>query len=114
MGLIKWMASFSPWLLVILSSMAVIWGDYFAKYWSTNQKTIFYLLGILGYFLAGFFYIPSLLKEGLIITSVLWQVITTVGLLVIGVAIFHETLTALQWAGVGLGIASVTVLAFAI
>ncbi len=114
MALLQWMGSFSPWLLVVLSSISVIAGDYFAKSWSVSQKTGLYLLSLLGYLLSSFFYIPSLLKEGLVITAVVWDMISVIGFLFIGLVLFHETLTTLQWVGVGLGLASLAVLAFAI
>ena len=93
-------------ILVILAASSVITGDYFAKYWSENQKPSFLIFAFLGYFLSGFFYVPTLLKSGLIVTSVVWALLSTIGFLVIGVVIFNEQLSLLQMTAAGLGIIS--------
>jgi multidrug transporter EmrE-like cation transporter len=99
--------------LLLLSALGVISGDYFAKYWSVEQRGWMYALAIVGYALSAVFYIPTLLREGLVVTSVVWVVLSTIGFLVVGILIFHETLTPLQWVGVGLGIASLLILTIA-
>ncbi len=101
------------WLLLGLSAAGVITGDYFAKYWSVNQRLLFVVLAVAGYAVSSLFYIPTLLREGLIITSVIWVVLSTIGFLFIGLVLFHETLTAIQWLGAGLGIASLLILSVA-
>lgn len=99
-------------VLLALSAISVIFGDYFAKVFSTNQKPIFYILAIIGYLGSGFFYIPTLFKEGLVITSIIWSILSTAGFLVIGLLIFKEHLNLLQTAGVALGFASILLLTF--
>ena len=114
MVFLRWMASFSPWLLVTLAAISVILGDVFAKYWSQNQRLTYYLLGLVFYFLSGFLYIPSLLKEGLVVTSVLWSLIGTIGFVVVGLVFFKETLTLMQGVGVGFGVVALVILAFSL
>ena len=106
------MASFSPWLLVTLAAISVILGDVFAKYWSQNQRMLYYVLGLIFYLLSGFFYIPSLLKEGLVVTSTLWSLLGIIGFLVIGLVFFKEPLTLLQGIGVAFGAVSLIIFAF--
>ena len=97
-------------LLIILSAASVTAGDFFAKYWSINTRSVFYVLAIMGYVGSSIFYIPTLLREGLIITSVLWSLLSIIGFLVVGILIFKETLTNLEIIGVMLGIASLVIL----
>jgi multidrug transporter EmrE-like cation transporter len=111
--MITLLAKLPIWLLLALSAAGVVSGDYFAKSWSLNQRGWVYGLAIAGYAVSALFYIPTLLREGLVITSVIWVVLSTIGFLVVGILIFHETLTPLQWVGVGLGIASLLILTIA-
>lgn len=96
--------------LILLASASVIIGDYAAKAWSTNHKGIFLLIAFAGYFFSGFFYIPTLLREGLIVTSVIWGLLSTIGFIVIGLLIFRETLSLTQIIAVVLGIISILIL----
>lgn len=99
--------------LIILASLSVTIGDFAAKSWSVNQKGSYLLLAFIGYFFSGFFYIPSLLREGLIVTSVLWGLINTIGFIVIGLVIFKESLSPIQVVAVILGIISIFILTIA-
>ncbi|OGY66674.1 MAG: hypothetical protein A3A04_01565 [Candidatus Harrisonbacteria bacterium RIFCSPLOWO2_01_FULL_40_28] len=98
--------------LLILSSFSVILGDLFAKYWSENTRPLFFGIAILGYLFSGLFYIPTLLREGLVITSTIWTLISNIGFVVIGLLIFKESLNTLQIIGVTLGFISLIILAF--
>lgn len=110
--LVTYLQKLPPLVLVILAAVSVIAGDLFAKYWSINTKNTFYLLAVLFYIGSAIFYIPSLLNEGLVLTSMLWSLVSTVGLVVIGVVIFKETLSSVQIAGLVFGIISLAILSF--
>lgn len=97
-------------VLLIISSIGVISGDFFAKYWSIKQKAIFFVLAVLGYLVSSFFYIPTLLREGLVITSIIWSLLSIIGFLFIGLIIFHEKLTVIQYVGVFIGILALIIL----
>jgi multidrug transporter EmrE-like cation transporter len=86
-------------------------GDTFAKYWSLNPRWSIFIGAMLGYLASGFFYIPSLLREGLVITSVIWSLISIIGFLFVGLVLFKEHLTPVQWIAVALGIVSLLILA---
>ena len=102
-----------PWLLSILfAASSAVLGDYFGKLWSMNHRLSYYYLALLGYFFSGFFYLPTLLKKGLVITSVLWSVLAIIGFLLIGLFLFKEYLTARQILGVVLGVFSLLLLSF--
>ena len=98
-------------VLLLLSATSVVVGDYFAKSWSTNQKGIFLVIALTGYFFSGIFYIPSLLKQGLVITSIIWSLLSILGFLFIGLVLFQETLSATQMVGVGFGVVALILLA---
>jgi multidrug transporter EmrE-like cation transporter len=96
--------------LILLASGSVIAGDYSAKAWSVNGHGLYLLFAFLGYFFSAFFYTPTLLREGLIVTSVLWVLLSTIGFLLIGLVIFKETLSSLQIVAVVLGIIAIVLL----
>lgn len=93
-----------------LAATVTVAGDYFGKLWSIEQKPWIFCLAILLYASSGILYIPTLLKEGLIITSLIWTILTITGFLAVGVLIFHEQLTPVQWAGVAFGVLAIVLL----
>ncbi len=82
--------------LIILASIFIIFGDYSAKSWSINHREMWLFFAFVGYFFSAFFYIPTLLREGLIISSITWALVSTIGFLLIGFIIFKETLSVSQ------------------
>ncbi len=98
-------------VLLLLSGTGVILGDTFAKYWSLDPRWSIFVAAMIGYLASGFFYIPSLLREGLVITSVIWSLISIIGFLFVGLVVFKEHLTLVQWIGVMFGVVSMLVLA---
>ncbi len=98
------------WVLLCLAAISVVTGDVLAKYWSTNVKSVFYFAALVAYAFSGFFYIPTLLREGLVVTSVVWSILSIIGFLAVGIILFKETLTPLQIAGVVLGILALIIL----
>lgn len=99
------------WALLALSGTGVVLGDTMAKVWSLNPRWSIFVVAMLGYFVSGFFYIPSLLREGLVITSVIWSLISIIGFLFVGLVFFKEHLTLIQWIAVALGVVSLLILA---
>ena len=96
--------------LILLAAASVIFGDFAAKLWSTNHNNNWYTLALGGYFLSGVFYIPTLLREGLVITSILWSVLSIIGFLAIGLIIFRESVSNLQILGILFGVVSIVIL----
>ena len=103
-------SKFPVWALLCFAAISVVAGDVLAKYWSTNVKPIFYFAALIAYAFSGFFYIPTLLREGLVITSVIWSILSIIGFLVVGIVLFKETLTSLQVVGVILGVIALVIL----
>lgn len=99
-------------LLLTLAVTGVVAGDFFAKYWSVHRQPHLFLLALLGYLASGLFYTPTLLKKGLVVTSITWTVASLIGFLIIGIVIFGEHLSAWQVVGVAFGVMSLLILAF--
>jgi multidrug transporter EmrE-like cation transporter len=109
----KILPSLPLYVLLLLSAFGVVIGDYFAKLWSVNTKTTFLILAFVGYLASSFFFIPSLLKEGLIVTSVIWSLISIIGFLFIGFVVFKESLNLWQVVGICFGVISLIILSIA-
>ncbi len=103
----------SLWSILLLAAAATIVGDLFAKYWSLNRKPIVLGFALAGYFLGSLFYIPSLLREGLVVTSIIWTLVATLGFILLGLILFKEQLSFWQGVGVVLGGLALLVFAFA-
>jgi len=99
-------------ILLALSATSVVLGDLFAKYWSVKQRSLFLILALIFYFGSGVFYVPTLLRQGLVITSLIWSLLGIIGFLVIGLVLFKEHLSPLQYFGVALGVAALVLLNF--
>lgn len=97
-------------VLLALSATSVIAGDFFGKYWSTNPRPYLFVITLLCYAGSGLLYTPVLLREGLVTSSLVWSLMSTLGFLVIGLAIFKETLTPTQMVAVALGVAALVLL----
>lgn len=110
------LASKIPVLVLLGIGVAfVVAGDVFAKLWSFHpDKSLLFWITVVAYGLSSFFYIPTLLREGLVITSILWSLLGFVGFLVVGLIFFKEHLTLIQTIGVGLGIVSLVILSVTI
>jgi len=99
------------WLLLSVSGTVVILGDFCGKLWSQDQKPILFWISVISYFLSGILFLPTLLREGLTLTSVIWSLISIIGFVFIGLVIFKESLTLWQSVGVVFGVISLVIFA---
>lgn len=97
-------------VLLLISACFVALGDFFAKSWSINQKNLFYLLSFFSYGVVAIFYLPTLLKESLVVTTVIYSIFIILVSIFVGMIIFGETLSSAKLAGVALGIISLVIL----
>ena len=97
--------------LLMISGIGVILGDVFAKYWSTNQRWSLLVATFICYFSSSFFYVPTLLRQGLVITSIIWSLIGFIGFLFVGLVIFKEGVNLWQGVGATFGLISLVILA---
>jgi len=97
-------------LLFGISALFVGAGDYLAKRWSLEPGwgLLFATLGC--YLSSSFFYLQTLLRKGLVVSSIIWSIASIVAFLFVGLVVFHETLSNVQLAGVITGIISVLLL----
>lgn len=85
--------------LLIISAAFTVFGDIFAKYWSFQTRPLFFLLSVFFYSASTIPFIPTLLREGLVITSMIWFLISILGFIVVGIVMFKETLSIYQAVG---------------
>lgn len=97
-------------ILITLAALTTVAGDYFGKLRSVNLSPWAFWAGFILYAVTAFFYFPTLLREGLIVTAILWTVLSTVGFFLVGYYIFGEELSTLQWLGVGFGVVAIFLL----
>jgi len=98
-------------VLLAISGIGVIAGDVFAKYWSMNPRWSLLAVTIFCYFTSSFFYVPTLLREGLVVTSIIWSLISLIGFLFVGLVLFRESVTFHQGIGVAFGLVALVILA---
>ena len=63
-------------VLLLLAASSVITGDYLAKSWSINRGTGLFVLALIFYSLSGVLYVPTLFRQGLVVTSLIWNFAT--------------------------------------
>ena len=97
-------------VLILLSASSVVFGDYLAKSWSLSQRSWLFLGAFIAYGLSSIFYVPTLLRESLIITSILWVLISTLWFLLVGLVLFRENLTTEQWIRAAFGVIALVIL----
>lgn len=97
-------------VLLLLGAVCVAAGDFFGKSWSLDQRNTLYFVSLAAYALSAVFYLPSLLKEGLVITTVIWSILIILVSVFIGLVLFRETLSPLRMIGVLIGLVSLVIL----
>lgn len=111
-ALIAFLETFHLRYLLVLSALSTISGDYFGKLWSINHKPGLFLLAFILYASGGLFFIPTLIKESLIVSTVVYILLAQTGNLAVSLLIFHEKIDFLQ--SFGIAFAFVAILIFAI
>ena len=90
--------------IVVFEAIAL----YSVKRFSKSNETMFLIFSILSYAIIPLFFF-KILKEGQGISTVniLWNVMSTVYGVLIGVLLFSEVIHGIQWIGIILGILSI-------
>lgn len=87
------------WL--IISALFFSVGEYLSKTWGIHPSLKLAILVAFVYSIGSLFWLPALLhKNQLIIMGTIWTILATLSTIAIGLIIFHEKLSALQWVGV--------------
>lgn len=108
--MIFWLQSLPLFLLIFLSGLSLVVGDLLAKFWSENRQMTYFVGAIVAYVFYGLFFIPTLTKEGLIVSALAVILINIIGFVLIGLIIFKETLSIYQTAGLVLGTVAIFLL----
>jgi multidrug transporter EmrE-like cation transporter len=99
------------WL--ISSALFFALGEYFSKLWGNTPSLKGAVYVVVAYAFGSIFWLPALLhKNQLAIMGTAWLLLATVATAVIGVFIFGESLTNLQWVGLGLAAAAILLLSW--
>jgi len=102
--------SWIVYLLLFVSGIFVVLGDYFAKLWSVKQNLWIFIFSMIAYTLSSLLFIPVLLRGDLIITALIWSLVNIIGFTFVGLYIFKEELSVMQMIGVALGIIAMILL----
>lgn len=100
----------NPTLQVILAALISVVGDLCGKLWATGKGWWFYPAALVIWTLGSVVYLPVLAKQGLVVATLLWCFFNVLGFVFLGVVLFKETLTPMQWAGVILGVIGMALL----
>lgn len=99
------------WLLI--SVVFYAFGEYFSKAWAIkpNIVTIIYLCIVS--MISLLVWLPALLHRNQIsIMGTIWLLLATVATVFVGVVIFHEKITPIEWAGIVMALAALAFLGF--
>jgi len=80
------------------------------KYWSVKKNNTFLYLGILGYLSVGFLFAYILnTHSNMTIINALWQVLNIILVSTVGILIYKEKITNLQYIGILFAIIATTI-----
>lgn len=97
------------WLLMSGAFNAL--GELFSKLWANHPNWFYVVIIALAYAVSGIFWLPALLQQNkLSEMGMMWILIATISTVGLGVIVFKEQLSALQWVGISLAILSLWLL----
>lgn len=95
-----------PMILLILSELT---GDFFGKQWTLHKKSILFFTSLSFYVIGNAFWLFSILNGvGLARGTILFAVGQEIAAIAMAIIYFKETLNKKQWAGMMLGLISIT------
>ncbi len=98
-------------LSLILSGLFQGGGEYVSKLWGFNPSTKLAVFAVGLYAISSAVWLPALLYRNQLSTiGIAWDVIAISSTLLLGLFVFHETLSPTQWLGLFLGIVAVYLL----
>ncbi len=102
---------FPAYFWLLLSALFFAGGEYLSKKWGASP-TISLTMSVVGiYALGSLAWLPALLhKNELALMGTAWLLLATVGSIVVGVFLFGETLTPLQWVGMAAAMVAMVLL----
>lgn len=110
-NIMKLLLTIPAWVWLVISAVWFTAGEYASKKWGMAPSWRFAVLVVGVYAIGTLAWLPALLhKNQIALMGTLWLVLATVATVSVGVFIFHEQLSALQWVGVGLALVALTLL----
>lgn len=98
------------WLAVSVAFYTA--GEYISKTWANSPTTLEVLCVVAASALSALFWLPALFSHNhLAVMGVSWLLLATASTVIVGVPMFGEKLTALQWGGVVLAVVAFVLLA---
>lgn len=98
------------WLL--LSAGFFAGGEYLSKQWASSPTLTSTIMVVAVYALGTLAWLPAMLhRNELAVMGTAWLLLATAATSIIGVFVFGETLTSIQWAGIALAFVALTLLA---
>ncbi len=99
------------WLCISASLYAV--GEYLSKIWGMKPSFHLALVFVLFSAFSGLTWLPALLhKNQIAIMGTIWLLLATIATIAVGVFIFHERITTIEWIGLILALVSLAILGF--
>ncbi len=108
---------------ILLIIPAIVWlcisvyffgiGEYLSKIWGMKPSLHFALIYVLFSALSGLTWLPALLhKNQIAIMGTIWLLLATIATITVGVFVFHERITTIEWIGLILALISLALLGF--
>ena len=100
------------WIWLAWSALFFAGGEYLSKVWVLNPswKTVALLVGM--YVLGVLCWLPALMhKNELAVLGTIWLLLGLMATVAIGLLVFHETVSLVQWSGIILGMVAIVLLA---
>lgn len=96
-----------PYILVILGAIATIFADWCGKTWTIEHHKWLFVLAIFLYAFSGFSFTLSLTMGKLTVLNAFWSVFVFVCSTLLGIVVFHESVSILQKCALGFGFLSI-------
>lgn len=94
-------ASLPPWGWLSLSVAFYAVGEYISKTWANSPTTLEVICVMAASALSALLWLPALFSENrLALMGTSWLVLATATTVILGVVVFGERLSAVQWGGV--------------
>src|SRR5258706_1582762 len=99
------------WAWLFISASGFTLGEYISKKWAQQPSARGAAVVVLTYAISTLAWLPVLLhKNQIALMGTLWLLLATVATIGVGLFVFGEQLTALQWVGVGLALVALAFL----
>lgn len=97
------------WLVASVIFFAL--GEYLSKKWALKPGYLLGTYAVLMYSIGSLLWLPALLQHNeIVVMGRIWLLMATAGSMLVGLIVFHEHLTPIQWTGVALSLSALALL----